>query len=112
VVENALFASRKGARVTVGVRPAEPPARAGLDQQPPAPGPWIELYVEDEGEGLSTRAGLSPGESSRESGSGLGLALTRRLVGRHGGAVRIEARDGGGSAVRLLLPCTPPEAVA
>jgi signal transduction histidine kinase len=37
-------------------------------------------------------------------GLGLGLATVRRIVEAHGGVIRIEDREGGGSAFRISLP--------
>ena len=45
-----------------------------------------------------------PGHAEREGGVGLGLALVRQIAQAHGGAVRCEPRDGGGSCFKLLLP--------
>ena len=45
-----------------------------------------------------------PGHAEREGGVGLGLALVRQIAERHGGSVRCEARDGGGSVFTLGLP--------
>jgi signal transduction histidine kinase len=45
-----------------------------------------------------------PGHAEREGGVGLGLALVRQIAQRHGGQVRCEAREGGGSCFVLLLP--------
>ncbi len=39
-------------------------------------------------------------------GSGLGLALVRWVVERHGGVVEARARDGGGCVVTMTLPVT------
>jgi PAS domain S-box-containing protein len=38
------------------------------------------------------------------AGSGMGLAIVRRLLERHGGTVRLEPIEGGGTRVRLRLP--------
>ena len=45
-----------------------------------------------------------PGHAEREGGVGLGLALVKQIAGRHGGQVRCEAHDGGGSCFVLSLP--------
>ncbi len=45
-----------------------------------------------------------PGHAERAGGIGLGLSLVRQIAERHGGSVRCEARDGGGSCFVLSLP--------
>jgi len=45
-----------------------------------------------------------PGHAEREGGIGLGLSLVRQIAERHGGQVRCEPRDGGGSCFSLSLP--------
>jgi signal transduction histidine kinase len=45
-----------------------------------------------------------PGHAEREGGVGLGLSLVKQIAGRHGGSVRCEARDGGGSCFTISLP--------
>ena len=45
-----------------------------------------------------------PGHAEREGGVGLGLALVRQIARAHGGSVRCEPREGGGSCFRLSLP--------
>jgi signal transduction histidine kinase len=67
----------------------------------------IEVGVLDRGKGFSNEAlqhGLLPFFSTKPGGSGLGLALCREIAEEHGGSLRIRAREGGGSAVYLVLP--------
>ncbi|MBQ0957551.1 HAMP domain-containing histidine kinase [Ideonella sp. 4Y11] len=47
-----------------------------------------------------------PGHAEREGGVGLGLALVRQIAQAHGGAVRCEPREGGGSCFVITLPAS------
>jgi signal transduction histidine kinase len=45
-----------------------------------------------------------PGHAEREGGVGLGLSLVKQIAERHGGDVRCEPRDGGGTCFVITLP--------
>ncbi|HEV7912434.1 MAG TPA: HAMP domain-containing sensor histidine kinase, partial [Albitalea sp.] len=45
-----------------------------------------------------------PGHAEKSGGVGLGLSLVKQIAERHGGQVRCEPRDGGGSCFVLALP--------
>jgi signal transduction histidine kinase len=68
---------------------------------------WV---VEDTGPGMSeevlARLG-TPYFSLRSSGSGLGLASAREVVGRHGGITHTESKPGSGTVVSIWLPYAP-----
>ncbi len=50
-----------------------------------------------------------PGHAEHAGGVGLGLSLVRQIAQRHGGQVRCEAREGGGSRFVIALPIQTPE---
>ncbi|MDL2338030.1 MAG: ATP-binding protein, partial [Pseudomonadota bacterium] len=45
-----------------------------------------------------------PGHAEQAGGVGLGLSLVKQIAERHGGHVRCEPREGGGSCFVLSLP--------
>jgi signal transduction histidine kinase len=49
---------------------------------------------------------------ARPRGTGLGLAIARDVARVHGGTIRIEDRDGGGSSVIVTLPAAAERAVS
>jgi len=47
---------------------------------------------------------LEPFFSTKERGSGVGLALCREIVEAHNGTLKIEPGDGGGTVVSCWVP--------
>jgi two-component system nitrogen regulation sensor histidine kinase NtrY len=67
----------------------------------------FELAVSDRGPGMSEevlRNALLPFYSTKERGTGLGLALCREIVEAHGGKIRLKNREGGGLEVTCFFP--------
>lgn len=65
------------------------------------------VEVIDDGEGMSPDVkdkALTPFFTTREEGTGLGLALVRRIVEQHGGSVDLSSRRGAGTTVTLVFP--------
>jgi two-component system capsular synthesis sensor histidine kinase RcsC len=83
--------------------------------------PGVAIGVSDSGIGISAEqqarlfAPFVQADSTitrRFGGSGLGLALCRRLVELMGGAIDMQSAPGEGSRFVVTLPCTPIEATA
>ncbi|MHB8586796.1 MAG: hybrid sensor histidine kinase/response regulator [Thermoplasmatota archaeon] len=82
----------------------------------PAPG-YFRLEVEDTGIGIRAEdlpklfqefQQLDSGLNKEQEGTGLGLALTRRLVEAQGGSVGARSERGRGSTFFAVLPTRPP----
>ncbi len=75
--------------------------------------PTLQITVADDGPGIEAEVleQLStPFFTTRFGGTGLGLAVSRHWVARHGGALRIESEPGRGTRARVSLPVAgPPE---
>ncbi|MBI2373660.1 MAG: histidine kinase [Deltaproteobacteria bacterium] len=72
-----------------------------------AAGDQAELAVEDDGPGFDEDIladAFEPLVTRSEGGVGLGLALVRRVLERHGGRATAANRPGGGAVVRLTMP--------
>ena len=66
-----------------------------------------DVLVSDRGPGMSREvlgSALLPFYSTKERGTGLGLALCREIVESHGGKIRLQNREGGGLVVTCSLP--------
>jgi two-component system, NtrC family, nitrogen regulation sensor histidine kinase NtrY len=67
---------------------------------------WLEVWIDDEGEGLANPANLFvPFFTTKKSGSGIGLVLSRQIAEAHGGSITLENRkDRLGCRARFRLP--------
>jgi len=67
---------------------------------------WLVLQVCDTGGGIEgdPERIFEPFYTTKETGTGLGLTLSRRLVEKHGGWMEVESRKGEGTTVRVYLP--------
>lgn len=104
LVANAVKFTPRGGSVSIAAERvgARPGAASG-----------VRLTVSDTGIGIppsilksmaDTGAAGQRRGTEGEPGTGLGLALCRRLVGRHGGSLGIESAEGHGSSFTVFLP--------
>lgn len=71
--------------------------------------PWVRLVVSDDGCGMEESARnriFEPYFTTRKvgEGSGLGMAIVRGIVIRHGGTIEVESAPGLGTSVTIRLP--------
>jgi signal transduction histidine kinase len=94
IVENALQAVHEGGRVAVRLS-ADP--HSGR----------VSAEVFDSGPGMEPETrerAFEPFFSTKTNGSGLGLALVKKIAEDHGGGVAIDSRPGAGTRVLMWLP--------
>jgi len=99
LVVNARDAMPNGGELTLETTPQGPPelGREG----------WARLTVRDTGVGISPETlerVTEPFYTTKEGGTGLGLATVARVVREAGGELRIESVPGEGTSVHVYLP--------
>ena len=100
LITNAIKYSPDGGRVVIAARGDG--------------GGWATLSVTDQGIGIppdQQTAIFEPfhrvaAASSGIAGSGLGLAVSKRIVERHGGRIEVDSQPGRGTTFRVLLPAS------
>lgn len=75
----------------------------------PRPGPWVRIWVSDTGSGIDQEQLhriFDPFYTTKGEGrgSGMGLAVVRRIVDAHGGSIRVDTELGRGSTFHVWLP--------
>jgi two-component system nitrogen regulation sensor histidine kinase GlnL len=71
----------------------------------------IAVEIADDGPGVRSEdleKVFTPFYTTRARGTGLGLALSHKLVEEHGGSLRLQSRFGEGTTVRVVLPAAEP----
>jgi signal transduction histidine kinase len=97
VAVNAVQAMPRGGRITLRTR------RDGEDAL---------LEIEDSGAGIPEEVRgriFEPFFTTKASGTGLGLAVVKRIVEGHGGAVSVRSAPGAGTVFALRFPVGGPQ---
>jgi signal transduction histidine kinase len=94
----------------LNARDAMPEGGALRVRVAPAPPEGACLSVEDEGQGMTEQVQaqiFEPFFSTKEHGTGLGLAVVRQIVESFGGRVEVRSEPGRGSRFSVWLPSSP-----
>ncbi|OGF97918.1 MAG: hypothetical protein A2Z06_03970, partial [Candidatus Glassbacteria bacterium RBG_16_58_8] len=92
LILNGIYAMERGGRLTIRTEKSDG---------------GIAITFTDTGVGIPEEAMtelFKPFYTTRESGTGLGLTITKRIVEAHGGRIEISSEVGKGTAVRVTLP--------
>jgi CheY-like chemotaxis protein len=79
------------------------------------PGPYVRISITDTGLGIPAEnlgSIFDPYFSTKQKGSGLGLATSHSIVKNHGGFVAVESRLGCGTTFHVNVPASGAPAVA
>ncbi len=108
LISNSLDAMKKGGEMLVSVRPA----RSGSQTGPKG----IRVIVMDSGTGMDAEVSAKLFEpfftTKGDTGTGLGLWVSKGIVEKHKGSIRIRSLPGKGTAVSVYLPFEYTQAAA
>jgi signal transduction histidine kinase len=115
LVLNALEALGESGCVTVAAACIEAPGAASIPYRPlaTASDPWIEVQrfavvrVSDTGPGIGEEERdriFHPFFTTKTNGSGVGLAVARKIVGSHRGVIDVVSAPGQGAEIVVRLP--------
>ena len=109
LVKNAIEAMQGAGTLTVSTR-------METDFRVRGPGEtrghrFLSVEIEDTGPGIQPENWdriFTPFFTTKSSGTGLGLAVSQRLVSQHGGHIHVESEPGRGTRMRVSLPVAEP----
>jgi len=108
LVANALDAMGSRGKLTLRVGWAEGPTRRAYHRR-------VRVEIEDTGAGIPSAERdriFNPFYTTKEGGTGLGLALTHKIIEEHRGTIDVVSTPGAGSTFRVVLPLVPDAASA
>jgi PAS domain S-box-containing protein len=113
LVINAKQAMPSGGVVTIALRNVLVSESSGV---PLAPGHYVKISVADQGTGIPKehlQKIFDPYFTTKQAGSGLGLAAVYSILSKHNGHIAVESELGAGATFHLYLPAavTPLEPV-
>ena len=71
----------------------------------------VRIEVKDTGKGISPEMQEKIFDlfySTKQEGTGVGLAIVKRVIERHGGRITVDSEVGKGTTVSIFLPLNPP----
>ncbi len=107
LVLNAVQAMPNGGEIQIVARNAAPDSIANL---PLTPGPYLDIAIRDQGVGIPPdhlSKIFDPYFTTKQQGSGLGLATVFSIVKRHAGHISVASTLGQGTVFHLYLPANP-----
>lgn len=79
-----------------------------------APGDWLRLTIADQGPGIPPEIRdriFDPYFTTKEGGSGLGLAVCHTIISKHDGSIFLTSETGQGTEFTIMLPAATEEKI-
>lgn len=107
IIINANHAMPDGGNIQVNCENIDSLAIPGVSL--PVPNKYIKITISDNGIGIPKNLIdkiFDPYFTTKEEGSGLGLAVTHSIIAKHNGSISVESQPGEGTTFTLYLPAS------
>ena len=104
LIKNAAEAVPQNGRIAISCKIA---ADYHLHNPGRKPIPWVVVEITDNGPGISPEDReriFTPFFTTKQQGSGLGLATCQKIVGSHKGFISVKSKPDEGTTIRVSLP--------
>ena len=99
VIENSIDALKGKGLIKISVNMAQYLNNVYQD--------FVEIEIADSGTGIDAKIKdkiFEPYFTTKKDGTGMGLAIARKIIEDHNGEISIYSKDGFGTVVRFLVP--------
>jgi two-component system nitrogen regulation sensor histidine kinase GlnL len=102
IIKNAIESMKRGGRIEVSTCPSEESIREGGRTKR-----WAMISIRDTGKGIpdgDLRKIFIPFYTRKKNGTGIGLALSKKIIKDHGGLIKVKSQEGKGTAFSIYIP--------
>jgi two-component system nitrogen regulation sensor histidine kinase GlnL len=102
IIKNALESMKKGGRLEVSTYPSKESVREGGRIKR-----WALIAIKDTGKGIGGKdlqKIFIPFYTKKKYGTGIGLALSRKIIKDHGGLITVKSQVGVGTSFFIYIP--------
>jgi two-component system sensor histidine kinase AtoS len=110
LVRNALDAMPSGGRLVLRVGWSDEDHALRGSRRSPGGSRRLRVEIQDSGVGIPAADAdrvFNPFFTTKDGGTGLGLALSHKIVEDHGGSIDFRSAGAGGTVFRIVLPLVP-----
>jgi len=114
LVINADHAMPEGGLIKIHCRNVSLPTDETINGQSRARGNFVKISIQDQGHGIPTEhlaKVFVPYFTTKQKGSGLGLATVYSIIKKHEGYITVESKLGAGATFHIFLPASTRKAV-
>jgi len=102
IIKNAFESMRKGGKLEISTCPSKESFRKGGKIKR-----WALITIRDTGKGIEEKdlqKIFMPFYTKKKSGTGIGLALSKKIIKDHGGLIKVKSQVGKGTSFFIYIP--------